>query len=121
MCGPKPGGASMRRRDILVGAGSLATGASLSFPTPAIAQGIRQLKMVTDWPAGSPGLQSSAERLAHTIGTASGGRITIDVFPSGALVRPFETFDAVSAGVADMYHSADYYWEKKLRAFNFFA
>ena len=111
----------MKRRDVLVGAGSLATGASLSFPTPAIAQGIRQLKMVTDWPAGSPGLQSSAERLAQAIGTASGGRITIDVFPSGALVRPFETFDAVSAGVADMYHSADYYWEKKLRAFNFFA
>ena len=86
----------MRRRDILVGAGSLATGASLSFPTPAIAQGNRQLKMVTDWPAGSPGLQSSAERLAQAIGTASGGRITIDVFPSGALVRPFETFDAVA-------------------------
>jgi TRAP-type mannitol/chloroaromatic compound transport system substrate-binding protein len=112
----------MRRRDILTGVGSsLATGASLPFPTPAIAQGNRQLKMVTDWPAGSPGLQSSAERLAQTIGTASGGRITIDVFPSGALVRPFETFDAVSAGVADMYHSADYYWEKKLQAFNFFA
>lgn len=113
--------AAIRRRDILAAAGSLAAGASLRLPTPAIAQGNRQLKMVTDWPAGSPGLQSSAERLAQTIGTASGGRITIDVFPSGALVRPFETFDAVSAGVADMYHSADYYWEKKLQAFNFFA
>ena len=109
----------LRRRDILAGVGPLAIGAA--FPAPAIAQGIRQLKMVTDWPAGSPGLQSSAERLAQAIGTASGGRITIDVFPSGALVRPFETFDAVSAGVADMYHSADYYWEKRLPAFNFFA
>jgi len=39
----------MRRRDILAGAGSLAAGATLSFPAPAIAQGIRQLKMVTDW------------------------------------------------------------------------
>src|SRR5262245_66176240 len=112
---------ALRRRDVLIGAGLLAPVGTLSFPSPAIAQGSRQLKMVTDWPAGSPGLQSSAERLAQAIGTASGGRITIDVFPSGALVRPFETFDAVSAGVADMYHSADYYWEKKLRAFNFFA
>jgi TRAP-type mannitol/chloroaromatic compound transport system substrate-binding protein len=110
---------ALRRRDVLVSAGALAAGAS--FPAPAIAEGIRKLKMVTDWPAGSPGLQSSAERLAQTIGAASGGRITIDVFPSGALVRPFETFDAVGAGVADMYHSAEYYWEKKLPAFNFFA
>ena len=113
--------AAMRRRDILAGAASLATGASLSFPAPAIAQGIRQLKMVTDWPGGSPGLQSSAARLAQRIGAATGGRINIEVFPAGALVRPFETFDAVGAGVADMYHSAEYYWEKKSPAFNFFA
>jgi TRAP-type mannitol/chloroaromatic compound transport system substrate-binding protein len=31
------------------------------------------------------------------------------------------TFDAVGAGVADMYHSAEYYWEKKSPAFSFFA
>src|SRR5262245_17824122 len=111
----------MRRRDILAGAGSLATGGTLSFPAPAIAQAIRQLKMVTDWPAGSPGLNPSAARLAQRIGTASGGRINIEVFPSGTLVRPFETFDAVGAGIADMYHSVEYYWEKKSPAFNFFA
>jgi TRAP-type mannitol/chloroaromatic compound transport system substrate-binding protein len=111
----------MRRRDVLTGAGSLAVGATSSFPAPAIAQGIRQLKMVTEWPAGSPGLQSSAVRLAQTIGIVTGGRIKIEVFPAGALVRPFETFDAVGAGVADMYHSAEYYWEKKSPAFIFFS
>jgi TRAP-type mannitol/chloroaromatic compound transport system substrate-binding protein len=77
--------------------------------------------MVTDWPDGSPGLQSSATRLAQRIGTASGGRINIKVFPAGVLVGAFETFDAVAAGVADMYHSAEYYWEKKSPAFSFFA
>jgi hypothetical protein len=51
----------MRRRDILTGAGSIATGASLSFPAPAVAQNIRELKMVTAWPKNSPGLQTSAE------------------------------------------------------------
>ena len=91
------------------------------LPGPAIAQGIRQLKMVTDWPEGSPGIHSMAVRFAQTVGDATGGRIKIEVFPSGALVRPFETFDAVSAGVADMYHSTEYYWEKKSPAFNFFA
>ena len=111
----------MRRRDILAAAGSLTTGATLNFPAPAIAQGLRQLKMVTDWPEGSPGSYSNAVRLAQTVADATGGRIKIEVFAAGALVRPFETFDAVGAGVADMYHSAEYYWEKKSPAFNFFA
>ena len=88
-------GTAMRRRDILAGAGSLAAGATVSMPAPAIAQGIRQLKMVTDWPENLPGLQASAVRFAQTVGAASGGRIKIEVFPAGALVRPFETFDAV--------------------------
>lgn len=111
----------MRRRDLLAGAGSIAAGAISGLPAPAFAQGIRQLKMVTDWPEGSPGLQSSAIRLAKTISEVSNGRIAIEVFPAGALVRPFETFDAVAAGIAEMFHSADYYFEAKSPAFNFFA
>jgi TRAP-type mannitol/chloroaromatic compound transport system substrate-binding protein len=77
--------------------------------------------MVTDWPEGTPGLQTGAVRLAQTIGVATSGRIEVQVFPSGALVRPFETFDAVSAGLADMYHSDEYYWGDKSPAFNFFS
>src|SRR5262249_755306 len=103
----------MRRRDVLAGAGSVATGAAFSFPAPAIGEGVRQVKMVSAWRGGSPGLQSSAERLAQRISTASDGRINIRVFPAGAFVGPFETFDAVATGVADMYHASDYYWEKK--------
>src|SRR5438874_1158394 len=111
----------MRRRDILTSGGSLAAGAGLSFPAPAIAQGIRQLKMVTDWPEDTPGLQANAVRLAETIGIATGGRIKIEVFPAGALVRAFETFDAVGAGVADMFHTYEGYFDKKSPAIQFFA
>jgi TRAP-type mannitol/chloroaromatic compound transport system substrate-binding protein len=111
----------MRRRDLLAGAGSVAAGASLSFPAPAIAQGLRQLKMVTDWPADTPGLHANAVRLAQTIGIATAGRIKIEVFPLGALVRAFETFDAVSAGVADMFHTYEGYFDKKSPAFQFYA
>jgi TRAP-type mannitol/chloroaromatic compound transport system substrate-binding protein len=108
----------MRRRDVLAGAGLVA--GSLSFPAPALAQGVRRLTMVTDWPEG-PGLFDSARRLAKTIGEASGGRIGIDVFPAGALVRPFETFDAVQSGVADMFHSHIGYFESKSPAFHFYS
>ena len=77
--------------------------------------------MVTDWPEDMPGLQTSAVRFAQTIGAATGGRIKIEVFPAGSLVRAFETFDAVAAGVADMYHSFEGYFAKKSPALHFFA
>jgi TRAP-type mannitol/chloroaromatic compound transport system substrate-binding protein len=111
----------MRRRDVLVGVGSLATSAASTLPAPAVAQDIRQLKMVTDWTEDTPGLHTAAVRLAQTIGAATGGRIKIDVYPAGALVRPLETFDAVSAGVADMYHTYQGYFAGKSPAFQFFA
>jgi TRAP-type mannitol/chloroaromatic compound transport system substrate-binding protein len=110
----------MRRRDILVGAGSLSAGPGLSLATPAIAQGVRQLTMVTDWPETMPGMLPSARRFAQTIGDVTKGRIKIEVFPANAMVRALETFDAVSAGVADMYHSYDGYFEKKSLALNFY-
>jgi TRAP-type mannitol/chloroaromatic compound transport system substrate-binding protein len=114
-------GHNVRRRELVAGAGSLAVAATLPFPAPALAQGLRQLKMVTDWPDGTPGLHTSAARFAETIGAATGGRVKVEVFPAGALVRPFETFDAVSAGVADLYHSFEGYFEQKSRALHFFA
>jgi TRAP-type mannitol/chloroaromatic compound transport system substrate-binding protein len=109
----------MRRRDVLAGAG-LAAGATFSFPAPPIAQGIRHLTMVTDYPEG-PGILSSARRLAQTIGEASRGRIRIEVSASGAVVRPFQTFDAVQSDVADMFHSHIGYFEKKSPAFHFYS
>ena len=112
----------MRRRDILTGAGSLATGATFVFPAPAIAQGVRQLKMVTDWPKeDTPGLHANSVSFARTIEFATGGRIKVEVFPSGSLVRPFETFDMVGAGIVDMYHTYEGYFVNKSRAFQFFA
>src|SRR5262245_52864439 len=110
----------MRRRDVLAGAGSFGAGAAAGLPAPAIAQGIRQLTMVTDWPENMPGLQGSAVRFAQTVESASDGRIKIKVFPAGALVRPLETFEAVGAGVADMYQTYEGYFEKKSPTLHFF-
>ena len=98
-----------RRRTVLLGA-TAAVAAAGNLPSPAIAQGIRELKLVTDWPRNSPGLQTSAERLAQSISAMSDGHLKVTVYPVGSLVRAFETFDAVTAGAADMYHSSDYYF-----------
>jgi TRAP-type mannitol/chloroaromatic compound transport system substrate-binding protein len=115
----------MKRRDFVktAGVGGAVAGASLAastFPAPAIAQGIRQFKMVTAWPKNFPGLGTGAERMAERIGVMSEGKIEVKVFAAGELVPAFQAFDAVSSGNAEMSHSASYYWQGKSPGFNFF-
>ena len=112
----------MKRRDFLKGAavaGAAGVAAS-TLATPALAQGVRELKMVTTWPKNFPGLGTGAQRLADNITAMSKGSLTIKLYAGGELVPPLESFDAVSNGTADMYHGAEYYWQGKSKAFNFF-
>ena len=78
-------------------------------------------KMVTTWPKNFPGLGTSANDLAAAIEAMSGGRLTIKVYGANELVGPFETFDAVSRGTAQMGHSGAYYWKGKVEAAQFFS
>jgi TRAP-type mannitol/chloroaromatic compound transport system substrate-binding protein len=111
---------TMRRRHLLLGVAASVTAAG-SLPRPAVAQGLRELKLATSWtPERMTGLQSSAERLARSITTLSEGRLKVTVYPDGSLVHAFEVFDAVAAGVIDMYHASDYYFEAKSPALSFF-
>lgn len=114
----------MKRRHLIasVGAASLA---ACSRPSPsttgATAAGQKlHWKMVTSWQPNFPGLGAGAARLAEMIGQASGGRLTIKVYGGNELVPPFEVFDAVSRGTAEMGHSAAYYWKGKHAAAPFF-
>ena len=108
----------MSRRKFLVGAGAVA--AASTFPKPAISQGIKELKLVMPWPKNAPALGTSAQRIADRIAELSGGKLQVKVFGAGELVPPFESFDAVSSGNADIYHGAEYYWQGKSKAYNFF-
>ena len=76
--------------------------------------------MVTTWPDGLPGLGEAAMRVARRVSDMSDGMIEIKVYPAGTLVPPFESFDAVANGSADMYHGAEYYWTAKSTAYPFF-
>jgi len=88
---------------------------------PGIVSKQRKLKMVTAWPKNFPGLGTGVERLAKRIETLSDGDIQVKVYAAGELVGALDGFDAVSQGKADMYHAAEYYWQGKSPAFNFFA
>jgi TRAP-type mannitol/chloroaromatic compound transport system substrate-binding protein len=111
----------MHRRQALTGvaAAGLVTAAS-AFPKPAISQGRRELRMATTWPKNLPGQGTSAERMAQNIGKWSEGKLTMRVYGAGELVPAFEVYDAAGAGVCDMYHGADYYWQGKSQSLNFF-
>jgi len=111
----------MKRRSFLksaavVGAAGAATGA---FPAPAISQGLRQWRMVTTWPKNFPGLGTGAELLAKFIEKGSEGKLKIEVFGGGQLVKPFDSLDAVAAGDVEMGHGTPYYWRKKIPAVAF--
>ena len=71
-------------------------------------------KLVTTWPKGLPGLGSAPENFARRVEEMSNGRLSIRVYGAGEVVPPFEVFDAVSQGVAEMGHGASYYWKGKI-------
>lgn len=78
-------------------------------------------KMVTSWPRDFPGLGTGANRLAEYITEMSNGRLSIKVYGGNELVPPFEVFDAVAQGTAQMGHSGAYYWKGKAPAAQFFS
>ena len=92
-----------------------------ALAAPAVARGeTRRWRMVTSWPKRLPGPGLSAERIAARIGALSGGRLDITVSAAGEIVPAFEVLDVVGSGVADMGHTAAFYWQGKAPAAAFF-
>ena len=85
-----------------------------SGPSVSGNQASIEWKLVTTWPKGLPGLGSAPENFARRVGEMSNGRLTVRVYGAGEVVPPFEVFDAVSQGVAEMGHGASYYWKGKI-------
>ncbi|MEM1039385.1 MAG: TRAP transporter substrate-binding protein [Pseudomonadota bacterium] len=107
----------LKRRKFLTRSGAVATAglAATALATPAIAQDIRQWKMVTAWPKNLPGPGVAAQMLADRITALSSGRIEVKLFAAGELVPGRGVFDAVSEGTADLYHAVPAYWGSKAK------
>lgn len=111
----------MQRRKFLKTAGLGAAGvAAAPFVATASAQETISWNMVTSWPKNFPALGTGANEFAKRIEAMSGGRMKIRVHGAGEMVPAMEVFDAVSAGTAEMGHSASYYWRGKVAAAQFF-
>src|SRR3954469_3287964 len=93
--------------------------AVIAAPSVARAQA-KRWRMVTSWPKRLPGPGMSAERVAERIAALSGGRLQISVSAAGEVVPAFEVLDAVGSGVAEMGHTAAFYWQGKQPASGYF-
>jgi len=99
------------RRNVLRTAG-LAVAGAVAAPSVARAQ-TKRWRMVTSWPKRLPGPGMSAERVAERIAALSGGRLQVSVHAAGELVPALEVLDAVGGSVAEMGHTAAFYWQGK--------
>src|SRR5471032_1072348 len=98
---------------------SAAAAGIIAAPAVARAQTMKW-RMVTSWPKRLPGPGMSAERVADRIRALSGGRLDISVYAAGEVVPAFEVLGAVGNGVADIGHTASFYWQGKMPAAAFF-
>lgn len=103
----------MERRDFLKKAGAGTAVAAGTLAAPAIVKARTEIAMVTTWPRDFPGLGTGAQRFAESLSELSDGRLNVTYYASGERVKPFDSFDEVASGNAQMYHAADYYWKGK--------
>ena len=109
----------MITRRTLTRTGALGAVGAVAAPAVARAQA-RRWRMVTSWPKRLPGPGMSAERVAERIAALSGGRFQITVHAAGEVVPAFEVLDAVGTGVAEMGHTAAFFWQGKQPAAVFY-
>jgi TRAP-type mannitol/chloroaromatic compound transport system substrate-binding protein len=102
----------LKRRVFLARAGTAAavTAATVLDAPGVIAQPRVQWRMSTAWPPQLDNLQGSAKQLARVVEEMSGGRFSIEVYPGGQIMPPFECFGATSKGTIEAFMAASSYW-----------
>lgn len=91
----------------------------IAAPRIATAQTMKW-RMVTSWPKRLPGPGMSAERITDRVRALSNGRLDIQVSAAGEVVPAFGVLEAVGNGVAEIGHTASFYWQGKMAAASFF-
>jgi len=98
--------------------GGVAAVGALSAPA-VLAQAPLVVKMQTSWPASDIWMDFAREYTTR-VEEMSGGRLQIDLLPSGAIVGAFQVMDACNDGVLDAAHTVPVYWYGKSKAASFF-
>jgi TRAP-type mannitol/chloroaromatic compound transport system substrate-binding protein len=112
---------SVTRRSLLrksAVAGGVAAGSLIGAPA-VVGQAPIVMKMQTSWPAADIWMDFAREYTTR-VEEMSGGRMTVDLLPAGAVVGAFQVMDAVHDGVLDAAHTVPVYWYGKSKAASFF-
>ncbi|MAF94707.1 MAG: C4-dicarboxylate ABC transporter [Rhodospirillaceae bacterium] len=108
-----------RRKFLKTGAIAAGAGAAtLAMPNVSMAK-TKTLKMQSSWGATSP-FQDMAKEYVKRVDSMAGGRLKIDLLPSGAVVKAFQVQDAVHKGVLDAAHTVTAYWYSKNKSASLF-
>ena len=102
------------RRKFIAGAAAASGAAITGFPMIASAQTVN-LRFQSTWPAKDI-FHEYANDFSKKVNDMAGGRLKIEVLPSGSVVKAFELLDAVSKGVLDGGHGVVAYWYGKQQA-----
>jgi TRAP-type mannitol/chloroaromatic compound transport system substrate-binding protein len=112
--------AAPSRRKFLKGAAIASAGATAAIAAPHVARAQNTvLKMQGSWGA-SDIFSDMARQYADRVGAMSGGTLTIDYLPAGAVVGAFQVQDACHDGVLDAAHTVTAYWYGKHKAASLF-
>src|SRR5215207_617557 len=94
---------SASRRKFLRGAAAATGAATLGFPMIVKAQGPISMRWQSTWPAKDI-FHEYANDFAKKVNDMAGGRLKIEVLPSGAVVPAFQLLEAVNKGTLDGGH-----------------
>lgn len=89
-------------KKLLVPASLVALAVSAVLPQMAAAQEVTKWRVQSHWPSASSSYNDSLVRLKDQIEKRTEGRLQLQLFESGALFKPQETFNAVSRGIIQM-------------------
>src|SRR5687767_1275333 len=96
------------RRKFLRGAVAATGAATLGFPMIVKAQGPISMRWQSTWPAKDI-FHEYANDFAKKVNDMAGGRLKIEVLPSGAVVGAFQVLEAVNKGTLDGGHGVVVY------------
>jgi TRAP-type mannitol/chloroaromatic compound transport system substrate-binding protein len=113
----------MARRRTVLGATSIAAAglaaAASSFPKPAIAQSMPEIKwrLTSSFPKSLDTIYGAAEIVAKVVAECTDGRFQIQPFAPGEIVPGLQALDAVTNGTVECAHTSSYYYVGKDPAF----
>jgi TRAP-type mannitol/chloroaromatic compound transport system substrate-binding protein len=115
----------MRRRHFIktaaIGGAAAGAGVAASFPAPAIAQAMPELKwrLAASFPKSLDTLYGGCELLSKYIAEATDNKWQIRPFAAGEIVPAFQVLDAVQNNTVELGFTASYYYVGKDPTFTF--